>query len=78
MKEFEYEEDNGMDFTKCLELVLIGRKMRRTEWPDDGTYIVMIDDKVMIFTPEDGMVHPLIVSREDILATDWAMYTGKN
>lgn len=71
-------DEDMMDFKEALESILMGKKVRRIEWPDDGTYLIIIDDKIMIFKPEDGMAHPLIVSREDVLATDWVPYTGQN
>ncbi len=67
-----------MSFADCLLAILDGSKARRVEWPDDGTYITMRDGKVVIFKPEDNMVHPLVVSDGDILADDWMIITGKN
>jgi len=67
-----------MDFAQSLDAILGGKKVRRLEWPDDGTHIVMADDKIMIFKPEDDMLHPLILSRGDMVNADWVMVNGQN
>ncbi len=65
----------GLTFTKCLDHLLDGRKLRRNEWPDDGTYIVMKDEKIMVFRPDDKQLHPLTVSTGDITGKDWVVFT---
>jgi hypothetical protein len=49
------------------------RTARRLEWPENGEYLVMHEEKVMLFKPEDNKLHPLIVSKGDILGTDWVI-----
>jgi hypothetical protein len=66
------------NFTDCLEAILDGEKARRQEWPDDGTFITMRESKLVIFKPEDNMVHPLVVSEGDILGGDWVIITEKS
>jgi len=72
------EQKEEMDFAGCLDAILGGSKVRRLEWPDNGTYVVMADEKIMIFKPEDDMLHPLILSRGDMVNNDWVMLNGKN
>ena len=67
-----------MNFAEALDHLLANEKIRRKEWTDDGIYLVMADDKIMIFKPEDDMLHPLIVSRGDLLATDWSVISKEN
>jgi hypothetical protein len=62
-----------MDFTKAVDRLLDGDKVRRQEWSDDGTYIIIDDEKIKIFTPEDKGLHPLVVSTGDLLGTDWVV-----
>lgn len=71
--------DEGlMSFPTCLEEILMGSRVRRTSWPDDGTFLVMPEEVLMIFTPSDGKLHPLKVSSGDILGNDWVVITEKS
>ncbi len=65
-----------MTFQEGLESAMGGKKIRREEWEDDGTYLAMADNKLMIFKPDDEKLHPLIVSTEDIKADDWISISG--
>ena len=65
--------NDTLDFSGALDALLSDEKVRRIEWPDDGTYLVIADDKIMIFKTEDDMLHPLMVSRGDLLGTDWVV-----
>ena len=58
-------------FAEVIDNLLAGRKIRRQEWPNDGTYLVIQDEKLMIFKPEDNQLHPLTISTGDLLGTDW-------
>ena len=62
-----------ISFAEAMDALLDGKKVRRQEWPDDGTYLVMRDEKVMIFKLEDKRLHPLTISSGDILGTDWVV-----
>uniref|UniRef100_A0A6M3IMV9 Thoeris anti-defense 2-like domain-containing protein n=1 Tax=viral metagenome TaxID=1070528 RepID=A0A6M3IMV9_9ZZZZ len=64
-----------MTFAEAIESLIIGRRLKRLEWPDDGTYIVMANERLSIFKPEDKMVHPLIVSLGDMMGEDWVVIT---
>ncbi len=65
-----------MKFGEGLEKVVSGNKIRREEWEDDGTYLAIAENKLMIFKPEDEKLHPLIVSAEDIKGDDWVSISG--
>ena len=67
----------AMDFSSCLHMLLGGAKCRREEWPKDGTYIVLRNEKLMIWTRKDGQLHPLTVSAGDIVGEDWVTVGGK-
>lgn len=70
--------EDCMDFPSALEQILEGKKVRRFEWPDDGTYVTIRDEILSIFTPKDKMLHPLKVSTGDILGMDWVVVSNKN
>ena len=68
-----YDKVQGtMDFGACLEVLLLGKKCRRMEW-STGDYIVISDEKLLIFKPEDKRLHPLTVSTGDMTAEDWVV-----
>jgi len=71
-------EENTMDFPDCTESLLEGKKLRRLEWPDDGTYVVMSQEKLVIFTPKDQSLHPLVISTGDMSGTDWVVLSKGN
>ena len=60
-----------MSFSKALHRLLIGDRVRREEWPDDGTYVIIHDETLMIYKPEDEMLHPLILKTGDLTGEDW-------
>ncbi len=64
-----------MNFAEAMEAVVDGDKLRRKEWPEDGTYIVLLNEQLKIFTPKDKTIRPLIVSKGDILGEDWMVVT---
>jgi hypothetical protein len=62
----------GMSFGEAMFFVATEKKrVRRLEWPDDGTYVTLISGQLHIFTPPTGKLHQLIVSDGDILGDDW-------
>ena len=60
-----------MNFGNALKAAVEGKKMRRVEWPKDGTYLVIEKDQLMIYKPSDKQLHALIVTTGDILGVDW-------
>jgi len=62
-----------MHFDAAMKMVVEGKKVKRLEWPKDGTYLAMKDAQVCIFKPEDKQMHPLILTDGDILGTDWVL-----
>jgi hypothetical protein len=65
-------QKGAMDFALCVEALLLGKKMRRLEWKAKD-YIVINDEKLMIFKPDDKRLHPLTVSTGDMMARDWVV-----
>ncbi len=63
-------QESTMDFGVCLQTLVLDKKCKRLEW-NDGTYIKIHDERLMIYKPEDKRLHPLTVSIGDIVATDW-------
>ncbi len=59
-----------LDFPAALQVLLDGKRVRRSVWPNDGTYLAMASYRLMIRLA-DGQLHPLVVSRGDILGRDW-------
>ena len=62
-----------MDFGSAMFEVLKGNKVRRQEWEDEGVYLVLQNEQLMIFKTEDKMLHPLVVTSGDIAGQDWAI-----
>ncbi len=66
-------QTDSLEIQGAFDALLQGKKVRRQEWPDDGTYLAIRDEKVMIFTPDDKTFHPLILSTGDLIGTDWVV-----
>ncbi len=66
-----------MTFAQAVDKLIIGEKLRRLEWPDDRTYIVMINERLSIYKPETKNFAPLLVSLGDICGEDWAVVKQK-
>ena len=64
-----------MTFAEAVESLIIGHRLKRLEWPDDGTYVMIANERLSIFKPEDKIVHPLIVSLGDMMGEDWVVIT---
>ena len=60
-----------MTFASCLEKLLGGEKVHRLAWEEDPSYLVIKDERLMIYRPDTKNLHPLIVSVGDIVGTDW-------
>ncbi len=63
-----------MEFADIIDDLLECDRFHRLEWPQDGTYICIRDDKLMIFKPEDKTFHPLILSVGDRMGDDWEVH----
>ena len=64
------EMEKPMDFTGCLNQLIAGNRCKRLEW-EDGSYLQLLNEQLMIFVPADSKLHPLTVSVGDITAKDW-------
>ena len=62
----------GADFPQVIREIMVGHKMTRVAWGDDGIYIFLQDDRLRL-RKAAGTVHDLIVSGGDIQATDWVI-----
>jgi len=71
--EFPKEKSRTMTFSQALMRLMGGSKVRRLEWEDQAIYLVMKDERLMIFKTDDKQLHPLIVSSGDISGTDWVV-----
>lgn len=66
------EAGNGLiTFGEALKKLTLGSKVMRAGWPDNGEYLIIADERLMIYKPDDDMLHPLIVTTGDIVAHDW-------
>ena len=69
-----------MDFASCLILLATmtpSPRARRLDWPDDGTYITIINEKLYIYTAKEKIFHSLTISTGDILGEDWVIKDGR-
>lgn len=77
LKEKEEKMNETMNFTEAFEALVTGKKVRRLDWEDQNIYVKMVNEQVMIYTPSDKMMHPLVVSLGDIEGIDWVVVGGK-
>jgi len=61
------------DFGEAMRFVSQGYHVRRLEWEDERIMVALIEDKLMIFLPEDGKFHPFIVNAGDLYGNDWVI-----
>jgi hypothetical protein len=62
------------NFKGAIDLLLAGRKLRRKSWPDDGTFVMLIDEQLLIHKGPEKSLHSLTVSTGDILGEDWVVF----
>ena len=67
------KKKNELTFYAASKELVDGKKVRRLEWPNDGTYIVLDNELLKIFLPADKKLHPLTVSLGDIIGIDWVI-----
>ena len=67
------KSDGTMTFGTCLQKLMLGERCRRMVWEDEGVYITIKDEKLMIFRTDDKILHPLTVSVGDITGIDWVI-----
>jgi len=65
-------------FGQIVDDLIAGCKMKRLEWPDDGTYIVISDEKLKLYKLEDKLLHNLVVSLGDLCGEDWVEFIHVN
>ena len=67
------KKDGTMTFGVALEKLMLGERCRRLSWEDEAIYILIRDERLMIWLTEDKRAHPLTVSVGDITGTDWVV-----
>ena len=60
-----------LNFANAIKMLADGKKVKRIEWGETKEYLVMQDEKLMIYKPDDGKLHYLVVSLGDIKGEDW-------
>lgn len=63
-------ENKEMEFTKALDAILDGRKLRRVSWQDPSVCIFLADGLLKIRLG-NGQLNGLIVAEADLQAVDW-------
>ncbi len=67
------KSDGTMTFASCLDRLMLGERCRKLEWKDTEVYIILQDEKLMIYKTDTKKLHPLVVSTGDIVGTDWVV-----
>jgi len=62
-----------MSFAEALKQLLKGKKVRRLEWENHGVYLVLSDEFLMIYQTKDKQLHPLTISKGDMVNNDWVV-----
>ena len=62
-----------LNFGSAMSEVSNGARVRRLEWKDEGVYIAMQDERLMIYKTDSRKFDYLIISAGDIAATDWVV-----
>ena len=62
----------AMNFGGALNQIIKGKKVRRLEWENKTSYITFKDDLLHVLN-SDGLLHPLMVHKLDIVAKDWVV-----
>jgi len=64
-----------MTFAQALDALVDGKKVRRLDWEDEGFYLELFKEELIVYRPDDKQRHPLIVSLGDITREDWVIKT---
>lgn len=56
-------------FSEAINLIMAGKKVNRTSWPDQSVYCFMQAE--VLHVKNDKGVHVWSVSKADILGQDW-------
>ena len=72
--EINVGQGNTFNFFTALNYLVSGKKVRRQSWEPQDVYLIMHDDKLMIFRADtDKRLHPLTVHKDDITGEDWVI-----
>ena len=69
------ESDDAMDWTLAQVALLDGKKIRRTEWPDQNVcvYLANLDEEYLVVRHADMSLHPILLRGVDVRANDWVV-----
>jgi hypothetical protein len=81
-KEFEkiYRKTGKLSFGLAIEAAKLGKKIARTEWNEEGTYVALVEGKdspphkwnpYFVITSVNGSLSTWVPSVNDCLADDW-------
>ena len=62
-----------MRFKHVIDSLIEGKQIRRKSWPEDGSHVTVVDEKLMVWRAEDKGYHPLIVHISDLRGEDWGV-----
>lgn len=60
----------SLSFFDGLKQVCAGKKITKMEWKS-GHYLVLMDERLKIYNPDQKIFQDLIVSYADMIGTDW-------
>ena len=61
----------SMNFPRAIQMIIEGKKVRRTDWTDEQEYCLLKDNFLMIHRGD--RFHTWIVAEGDLLAIDWVI-----
>lgn len=59
----------NMSFSRAIESLIGGKKIRRAEWSDEQEYCLLENNYLSIH--RNGKFHAWIISEGDLMAKDW-------
>ena len=66
-------ESSIMNFFEAMKLALENKSVRRLNWTDPAIVVRIVNERLMIYLPEDKLFHPLTVTSGDMLGKDWVI-----
>lgn len=61
------------NFKGAIDSLLGGKRVKRLEWPNDGTFLAIQGEQLSIYKPDKKAFAPLIVSVGDMMGEDWVV-----
>ena len=66
-------ESSIMNFFEAMKLALENKSVRRLNWTDPAIVVRIVNERLMIYLPEDKLFHPLTVTSGDMFGKDWVV-----